>query len=236
MVARNRSRRLALGRLWLLLPAAFAAPALAAAGLFAFAAPGSAAPAAATLLSQGKPVTASSSGGCCPAANAVDGNSATRWASAAGVDPQWIYVDLGATAHVSRVRLQWDASCATAYEIDTSADHATWTKIYSHHRGQGRRRGPDLPRRHRPLRADVRHETLPHRRQPRLLAAGVRRLRHASAATPPRRPRPARRRCVSDTSSSVTITWTAVDRQRRRHRLRRLPRRPALRRGRAAAP
>ncbi|SEF36434.1 Glucose/arabinose dehydrogenase, beta-propeller fold [Amycolatopsis pretoriensis] len=93
--------------------------------------------AADSLLSQGKPVTASSSGGCCPAANAVDGDSATRWASAAGVDPQWIYVDLGAAAHVSRVRLQWDASCATAYEIDTSADHVTWTKIYATTTGKG---------------------------------------------------------------------------------------------------
>ncbi|HXR72640.1 PQQ-dependent sugar dehydrogenase [Actinocrinis sp.] len=137
MVARNRSRRLARGRLWRLLPAAFAAPALAAAGLFAFAAPGSAAPAAATLLSQGKPVTASSSGGCCPAPNAVDGNSATRWASAAGSDPQWIYVDLGATAQISRVRLQWDTSCASAYEIDTSPDHAAWTRIYSTTAGKG---------------------------------------------------------------------------------------------------
>src|SRR5690348_5326331 len=82
-----------------------------------------AAPQADSLLSQGKPVTASSSGGCCPAANAVDGNSATRWASVSGSDPQWIYVDLGAVAHVSRVRLQWDLSCATAYEIDTSNDH-----------------------------------------------------------------------------------------------------------------
>ncbi|MFB9689742.1 PQQ-dependent sugar dehydrogenase [Amycolatopsis plumensis] len=89
------------------------------------------------LLSQGKPVTVSSSGGCCPAANAVDGNSRTRWASASGVDPQWIYVDLGAAVHVSRVRLQWDASCATAYEIDTSADRVTWTKIYATTAGKG---------------------------------------------------------------------------------------------------
>src|SRR4030081_1008378 len=79
----------------------------------------SASPQADPLLSQGKPVTASSAGSCCPAGSAVDGNSATRWASAPGSDPQWIYVDLGAVAHVSRVRLQWDTSCATAYEIDT---------------------------------------------------------------------------------------------------------------------
>ncbi len=89
------------------------------------------------LLSQGKPVTASSAGGCCAAPNAVDGDSATRWASASGVDPQWLYVDLGATVHVSRVRLQWDASCATAYEIQTSSDKTTWTKIYSTTAGKG---------------------------------------------------------------------------------------------------
>lgn len=97
----------------------------------------SAAPLADPLLSQGKPVTASSSGGCCPAADAVDGNSSTRWASVAGTDPQWIYVDLGAVAHVSRVRLQWDASCATAYEIDTSNDHSAWTKIFATTTGKG---------------------------------------------------------------------------------------------------
>ncbi len=89
------------------------------------------------LLSQGKPVTVSSSGWCCPAANAVDGNTGTRWASASGVDPQWIYVDLGAAVHVSRVRLQWDASCATAYQVDTSADRVTWTKIYATTAGKG---------------------------------------------------------------------------------------------------
>jgi glucose/arabinose dehydrogenase len=95
------------------------------------------APAADQLLSQGKPVTASSSGGCCAPKNAVDGDSSTRWASGSGTDPQWIYVDLGAVAHVSRVRLQWDASCATAYEIDTSNDHNSWTRIYSTTSGKG---------------------------------------------------------------------------------------------------
>ena len=89
------------------------------------------------LLSQGKPVTASSSGGCCPAANAVDGTTSTRWASGAGHDPEWIYVNLGATAQVSRVVLTWDASCATAYQVQTSADASTWTTIYSTTTGDG---------------------------------------------------------------------------------------------------
>jgi glucose/arabinose dehydrogenase len=67
----------------------------------------------------------------------VDGSSATRWASGAGHDPEWIYVDLGATAHISRVRLQWDASCATAYQVQTSDDHAAWTPVFSTTTGDG---------------------------------------------------------------------------------------------------
>ena len=56
-----------------------------------------AAHAAGPLISQGKPVTASSveNAGTPAAANAVDGNAGTRWASAFA-DPQWIQVDLGA--------------------------------------------------------------------------------------------------------------------------------------------
>jgi glucose/arabinose dehydrogenase len=96
-----------------------------------------AAAAADVLLSRNKPVVASSSGGCCPPKNAVDGNSTTRWASGAGKDPQWIYVDLGASAHVTRVRLQWDLSCATAYRIETSDDHATWSTVFTTTTGNG---------------------------------------------------------------------------------------------------
>src|SRR5262249_21280032 len=98
---------------------------------------GAGAAAAPTLLSRNKPVTASSSGSCCPAKNAVDGSGSTRWASAAGKDPSWIYVDLGAVALVTRIRLQWDKSCATAYQLQTSTDHATWTSIFSTTSGKG---------------------------------------------------------------------------------------------------
>ncbi|HEY5357997.1 MAG TPA: discoidin domain-containing protein, partial [Streptosporangiaceae bacterium] len=46
--------------------------------------------AAATLLSQGKPATASSlENAGFPASNAVDGNTATRWSSQFS-DPQWL--------------------------------------------------------------------------------------------------------------------------------------------------
>jgi glucose/arabinose dehydrogenase len=89
------------------------------------------------LVSQNKPVTASSSSRCCPAKNAVDGNVSTRWASRPGADPQWLAVDLGMTMDIVRVRLQWDRSCATAYRIETSPDKVTWTAIYSTTTGDG---------------------------------------------------------------------------------------------------
>jgi hypothetical protein len=91
-----------------------------------------------TLLSQGQPVLASSEGGSgYVATNAVDGNSATRWASISHVDPQWIRVDLGATKAISKVSLQWDLSCATAYQVQTSNDASTWTTAYSTTTGKG---------------------------------------------------------------------------------------------------
>jgi hypothetical protein len=65
--------------------------------------PGTAA-AADPLISQWKPATASSTENVgTPASAALDGNTGTRWSSAFG-DPQWIQVDLGATANEPRVR------------------------------------------------------------------------------------------------------------------------------------
>src|SRR6266567_1955896 len=52
---------------------------------------------AATLLSQGKPTTASSTENAgTPASAATDGNTGTRWSSAFA-DPQLLQVDLGST-------------------------------------------------------------------------------------------------------------------------------------------
>jgi hypothetical protein len=93
--------------------------------------------AAATLLSQGQPATASSlENASFPASAAVDGNTGTRWSSAFS-DPQWIQVDLGATATVSQVVLQWEAAYATAFQIQTSPDGTNWTSIYSTTTGTG---------------------------------------------------------------------------------------------------
>jgi glucose/arabinose dehydrogenase len=125
------------GRRWGV-PVLAAAAALVLGGTVAQAATGARkAPAAEVLLSQNKPVTASSSGGCCPAKNAVDGSTSTRWASAAGKDPQWIYVDLGSVVNISHVKLTWDLSCAVAYQVEVSDDHATWSPIQTVTNGNG---------------------------------------------------------------------------------------------------
>jgi hypothetical protein len=124
---RRRSRRRIAGSVT-------AALALVAALLGATALSASAAP---TLLSQGKTATASSiQSASFPASAAVDGNPGTRWSSAFS-DPQWLQVDLGGTASISQVVLQWETAYATAFQIQTSPDGTTWTTIYSTTTGTG---------------------------------------------------------------------------------------------------
>jgi serine/threonine protein kinase len=90
------------------------------------------------LLSQGHPATASSVQGYpWAAANAVDGNSGTRWSSAWS-DPQWLEVDLGATHAIRKVVLDWEWDAyATAFQIQVSDNGTTWTDIYSTTAGTG---------------------------------------------------------------------------------------------------
>ncbi|SCF92537.1 discoidin domain-containing protein [Streptomyces sp. Cmuel-A718b] len=92
------------------------------------AAPAQAAP---VLLSQGSTVTASSQeNGGTAAGNAVDGVGGTRWSSAFA-DPQWIRIDLGSPAALSRVELAWEAAHAKSYRIELSTDGDDWTTAYS---------------------------------------------------------------------------------------------------------
>ncbi|MEU6207838.1 discoidin domain-containing protein [Micromonospora musae] len=70
------------------------------------------------------------------AANAVDGNPATRWGSAY-TDPQWITVDLGETYAINRVRLAWETAYARAYQVQVSPDNATWTTVHTTTAGDG---------------------------------------------------------------------------------------------------
>jgi chitosanase len=91
-----------------------------------------------SLLSQGKPATSSSvESSALGPANAVDGKTSTRWGSKEGVDPQWIRVDLGASATISHVKLIWEAAYGKAYTIQTSDDGTTWSTIYSTTTGDG---------------------------------------------------------------------------------------------------
>nr|WTB29479.1 discoidin domain-containing protein [Streptomyces sp. NBC_00830] len=101
---------------------------------FVPATPASAAP---SLLSQGRTVTSSSEeNAATPATSAVDGNDGTRWSSAFS-DPQWIKVDLGASASVSQIVLKWEAAYANGYRIEFSTDNNTWTTAYSTTSGPG---------------------------------------------------------------------------------------------------
>src|SRR6266567_4740699 len=78
-----------------------------------------------------RPATASSTENATfPASNAVDGNTSTRWSSAFS-DPQWLQVDLGSTQSICQVTLNWEAAFASAFQIQTSTDAATWTTIFA---------------------------------------------------------------------------------------------------------
>ncbi|WP_338709332.1 discoidin domain-containing protein [Streptomyces virginiae] len=93
--------------------------------------------AAPVLLSQGRPATASSTEGAgTPASAAVDGDNGTRWSSQFA-DPQWIQVDLGATAQLSQVVLRWETAHARAYRIELSTDGSNWTTAHSTTAGTG---------------------------------------------------------------------------------------------------
>ncbi|WP_371634978.1 glycosyl hydrolase family 8 [Streptomyces zaomyceticus] len=90
------------------------------------------------VVSTGRTVTASSvETSAFGAGLAVDGNTATRWASLEGVDPQWIRIDLGANHTISRVKLNWEDAYGKTYRIQTSADGSNWTDVYSTTAGDG---------------------------------------------------------------------------------------------------
>jgi fibronectin type 3 domain-containing protein len=89
------------------------------------------------VLSQGRPATASSiENSSRSAANAVDGNTGTRWSSAFS-DPQWVQVDLGASHAINRVLLNWETAYGRAYQIQTSPDGSAWTTVFSTTTGDG---------------------------------------------------------------------------------------------------
>jgi hypothetical protein len=69
---------------------------------------------------------------------AFDGDDMSRWASAQGIDPQWIYFDLGEVAHVSRVQISWEAAYATSYRLEIAqSSNGPWTSIFEENAGNG---------------------------------------------------------------------------------------------------
>ena len=80
-----------------------------------------------TNVAAGKPATASSSEAAAfGPGNVTDSDPASRWSSAFS-DPQWVQVDLGKSYNLNHVSLNWEASAASAYQIQTSTNGTTWT-------------------------------------------------------------------------------------------------------------
>ncbi|HEX6447271.1 MAG TPA: discoidin domain-containing protein, partial [Streptosporangiales bacterium] len=67
---------------------------------------------------------------------AIDGDLTTRWSSC-GDDGAWLQVKLPQQATLGKVVLHWETAYGKAYDIETSADGATWTKAASVTDGDG---------------------------------------------------------------------------------------------------
>src|ERR1035437_79669 len=65
-----------------------------------------------------------------PASPDLNGQTGARWSSLYS-DPQWIAVDLGSTQSICQVVLRWETAYGRSFQIQTSADNANWTSIYS---------------------------------------------------------------------------------------------------------
>ncbi|WP_329271260.1 discoidin domain-containing protein [Streptomyces pseudovenezuelae] len=99
--------------------------------------PAAAAASADTNLSQGRTATSSTiENAGTPASAAVDGNTGTRWSSAAS-DDQWLQVDLGTTASISQVVINWETAYGKDYKIQASNDGSAWTDLRSVTGGDG---------------------------------------------------------------------------------------------------
>ncbi|MEO1021539.1 MAG: discoidin domain-containing protein [Bacteroidota bacterium] len=66
----------------------------------------------------------------------VDGDLATRWASA-WKNNQWIYIDLGEVVDISQVILEWEVAYGNSYNIDVSLDTNLWTTVFEERDGDG---------------------------------------------------------------------------------------------------
>ncbi len=90
-------------------------------------------------LARGRTATATSTEGGYVAANAVDGDPDTRWASRYWHDPESITVDLGSARTVRRVVLDWEAAYGKDYTVQVSTDGSTWRTVKAVTGGDGGR-------------------------------------------------------------------------------------------------
>ncbi|RED56622.1 discoidin domain-containing protein [Cohnella lupini] len=81
------------------------------------------------LLSMNRSIYASSSLGGNTPDLAVDGDENSRWESVWQKDSQWIYMDLGATANLTKVVINWENAYSSAYIIQVSDDELHWQDI-----------------------------------------------------------------------------------------------------------
>lgn len=64
------------------------------------------------------------------AANAVDGELATRWSSEFS-DAQWLRVDLGSARTVGKIVIHWETAYSESYTLETSLDGEAWEKVFA---------------------------------------------------------------------------------------------------------
>jgi fibronectin type 3 domain-containing protein len=82
------------------------------------------------LLSQYRPVTASSwQGGFIPesANDGKTGSPSPRWTASGGAYPQWWRVDLGSLCNITNATITWFPGVAFQYRIETSTNDVNWT-------------------------------------------------------------------------------------------------------------
>ncbi len=81
-------------------------------------------------ISEGKPVFASSEEGLFISENVTDADVTSRWSSTFS-DKQDVYVDLEDAYSIDSVNITWETAAGKKYEIQTSLDGISWTKVAS---------------------------------------------------------------------------------------------------------
>jgi fibronectin type 3 domain-containing protein len=78
-----------------------------------------------------QPATTSSVTGQNVAARAFDNDPNTRWESVQGAtaDPSWLAVDLGTTAAIHQIVLNWENAAGANYQLQVSDDNVNWRQI-----------------------------------------------------------------------------------------------------------